>query len=238
VYVVAKQWMWKIQHPEGQREINTLHVPVGKPIKLLSISEDVIHSFFVPAFRIHMDVLPGRYNSIWFQATEPGEHHLFCSQYCGTDHARMIGRVVALEPAEYQRWLKLSAEGSLALRGRQVFLKYRCISCHSASHSASAPVLENLFDNLVRLSDGKTVRADRDYLRRSVLNPGEQVVAGFADIMPPFQGQISEDEMIALLAFFESLGPDETPTRVEHAPPPARVDPNRAAPAKPEEPNP
>ena len=126
IYVVAKQWMWKFQHPEGQREIDTLHVPVGKPIKLFMISEDVIHGFFVPAFRMHMDVLPGRFTSIWFQATRPGSYHLFCSQYCGTNHAGMIGEIIVDEPAEYQRWLNLRAEGSLALQGRKVFLKYRC----------------------------------------------------------------------------------------------------------------
>ncbi len=145
VYVVGKQWMWKFQHPEGQREINTLHVPVGRPVKLLLTSEDVIHSFFVPAFRVHMDVLPGRYTSVWFNVTREGTYHLFCSQYCGTSHAKMIGSVVAMEPADYQRWLASTAEGSLALEGRKTFLQYRCVSCHSADENARAPVLERLY---------------------------------------------------------------------------------------------
>ena len=161
VYVVGKQWMWKFQHPEGQREINTLHVPVGRPIKLLMTSEDVIHSLFIPDFRIHMDVLPDRYTSVWFQATRPGTYHLFCSQYCGTNHAGMIGQVVVMEPAEYERWLQLRAEGSLALQGRKTFLKYRCISCHSADDAARAPVLEDLYGQPVALSDGRVVRPTR-----------------------------------------------------------------------------
>jgi cytochrome c oxidase subunit 2 len=220
IYVVAKQWMWKFQHPEGQREINTLHVPVGAPIKLLMISEDVIHSFFVPAFRSHMDVLPQRYTSVWFQATRPGSYHLFCSQYCGTDHAGMVGTVIVMDPTDYQRWLNFSAEGSLALQGRQVFLKHRCLSCHSANQQARAPVLEDLFGSRIALQDGTTVLADHDYLRRSILQPSAQIVAGFHDIMPPFAGEISEEEVNALIAYIQSLKPGETPTRVESYPPP------------------
>lgn len=222
VYVVAKQWMWKIQHPEGQREINTLHVPVGVPIKLLLISEDVIHSFFVPAFRLHMDVLPQRYTSAWFQATRPGEYHLFCSQFCGTNHAGMVGKVVAMEAAEYQHWLNFEAEGSLALRGRQVFLQYRCLSCHSADASARGPVLENLFGKTIALEDGTTVVADHNYLRAAILHPSAQVVAGYRDIMPTYEGQLTEEEVLALIAFIQSLKPGETPPRVENYPPPAK----------------
>jgi cytochrome c oxidase subunit 2 len=223
IYVVAKQWMWKFQHPEGQREINTLHVPVGKPIALYLVSEDVIHSFFVPDFRVHMDVLPGRYTSIWFQATRPGSYHLFCSQYCGTNHSGMVGQVIAMEPADYQQWLNFHAEGSLALRGRQVFLKHRCLSCHSADPNARAPVLENLVGQSVALQNGQTVIADPDYLRRSILKPSDQVVAGFRDIMPPFDGQISEAEVIALIAFLQSLGPGDTPQRMDAFPPPEKT---------------
>lgn len=223
VYVVAKQWMWKFQHPEGQREINTLHVPIGRPIKLLLISEDVIHSFFVPAFRLHMDVLPGRYTSIWFQATKPGTYHLFCSEYCGTNHSGMVGQVIAMEPADYQRWLNQHAEGSLALRGRQVFLKYRCLSCHSADEKARAPVLENLFGRPVPLTDGSVVTADHDYLHRSILQPSKQVVAGYRDIMPPYEGQMTEEEVIAVIAYIQSLQRGETPDRVESYPPPERT---------------
>jgi cytochrome c oxidase subunit 2 len=223
VYVVAKQWMWKFQHPEGQREINTLHVPVGRPIKLLLTSEDVIHSFFVPAFRVHMDVLPDRYTSVWFQATKQGTYHLFCSQYCGTSHAKMIGTIVAQEPAEYQRWLESRAEGSLALEGRKIFLQHRCLSCHSADENARAPVLEALYGRRVQLRDGQSVPADEQYLRRSILHPGAQIVAGYQDIMPTFAGQLSEEDVIALVAFIKSLPPGGTPRRVEDFPPPVRA---------------
>jgi cytochrome c oxidase subunit 2 len=225
IYVVAKQWMWKFQHPEGQREINELHVPTGRPFKLLLTSEDVIHSFFVPEFRVHMDVLPERYTSVWFQATRPGAYHLFCSQYCGTNHSGMIGRVVVLEPMEYQNWLHLRAEGSLALEGRKVFLKYRCISCHSADENARAPVLEELFGKPVPLDDGRTVIADEDYLRESIYHPGAKIVAGYRDIMPNFRGQVSEEEVIQLIAFIKALKRGQTPKRVEEFPPPATTPP-------------
>ena len=150
IYVVGKQWMWKFQHPEGQREINPCTCRVGRPIRLLMTSEDVIHSLFIPDFRIHMDLLPERYTSVWFQATRPGTYRLFCSQYCGTNHAGMTGEVVVMEPADYEKWLHLRAEGSMALEGRKVFLKYRCASCHSADAEARAPVLEKLFGQPVR----------------------------------------------------------------------------------------
>jgi cytochrome c oxidase subunit 2 len=220
IYGIGKQWMWKFQHPEGQREINVLHVPVGRPMKIILTSEDVIHSFFVPAFRVHMDVLPERYTSVWFEATKPGEYHLFCSQYCGTSHAKMVGTVVAMEPAAYEEWLHYNAEGSLALEGRKVFLKYRCVSCHSADEHARAPVLEALYGKRVPLAGGTSVIADENYLRESVLHPGAKIVAGWQDIMPTFRGQVSEDELIALVAWFRSLGPGETPKRVEEYPAP------------------
>jgi cytochrome c oxidase subunit 2 len=227
IYVVGKQWMWKFQHPEGQREINELHVPTGQPFKLMMTSEDVIHSFFVPEFRVHMDVLPGRYTTVWFQATRPGTYHLFCSQYCGTNHAGMIGQVVVQEPAEYQRWLHLHAEGSLALQGRKTFLRYRCISCHSADENARAPVLEELYGHPVHLSDGRTVIADEDYIRQSIYDPGAKIVAGWQNIMPPFKGQVTEEEVNELIAFLKSLKRGETPRRVEQSRPPAATPPIR-----------
>ena len=234
IYVVGKQWMWKLQHPEGQREINQLHVPVGRPFKLLLTSEDVIHSFFVPDFRIHMDVLPGRYTSTWFQATRAGTYHLFCSQYCGTNHAGMIGDVIVMEPAEYQSWLQLHAEGSLALEGRKTFLKYRCISCHSADENARAPVLEELYGKRVYYhlpgeiapqTSLRTVIADENYIRESILNPSAKIVAGYENIMPTFQGQVTEEEIIQLIAFIKSLKRGETPKRVEEYPPPVTTPP-------------
>jgi cytochrome c oxidase subunit 2 len=220
LYVVGKQWMWKFQHPEGQREIATLHVPAGRPVKLVMISEDVIHSFFVPAFRLHMDVLPQRYTSAWFQATKPGAYHLFCSQYCGTNHAGMVGEVIVLEPAEYQAWLTYSAEGSLALQGRQMVLKYRCLSCHSATATSRAPLLEGLMGSRVPLKDGRTIVADENYVRESILQPSAKIVAGHADIMPSFQGQISEEEIIAVNTYLRSPQSGQTPDRVESFPPP------------------
>ncbi len=225
IYVVGKQWMWKFQHPEGQREINMLHVPVGRPIRLLMTSEDVIHSLFIPDFRIHMDLLPERYTSVWFQATRPGTYHLFCSQYCGTNHAGMTGQVVAMEPADYDHWLHQGAEGSMALEGRKVFLKYRCASCHSADAAARAPVLENLFRRPVALNDGRVVEADENYIRESIVYPSAKIVAGFENIMPTFKDQVSEEEILQLIAFIQSLKAGETPKRVESYPPPTTTPP-------------
>ena len=225
IYVVAKQWMWKFQHPDGQREIGTLHVPTGRPIRLVLVSEDVIHSFFVPAFRLHCDVLPGRYTSTWFEATRPGTYHLFCSQYCGTNHSGMVGQIVVLEPSEYQAWLTGAAEGSLALEGRKVLLKYRCLSCHAADAEARAPILEGLVGARVPLKDGRVIIADESYIRESIYRPGARIVAGHLDIMPAFAGQVSEEEVIALTAYFRSLAPGETPPRVEDFPPPPTTPP-------------
>jgi cytochrome c oxidase subunit 2 len=225
VYGVGKQWMWKFQHPEGQREINELHVPTGRALKLFMTSEDVIHSFFVPDFRLHMDVLPNRYTSVWFRPTRPGVYHLFCSQYCGTNHAGMVGRVYVMEPAEYQQWLDRHAEGSLALEGRKTFLRYRCLSCHSADGAARAPSLEELYGRRVALRDGRAVVADEAYIRESILDPAAKVVAGYEPIMPTFRGQVSEDEIIQLIAFIRSLGRGQTPPRVEGYPPPTATPP-------------
>src|SRR5262249_30641106 len=164
IYVVGKQWMWKVQHPGGQREINELHVPVNQPVKLTLTSEDVIHDFFVPAFRTKVDVLPNRYVHTWFHATKPGRYHILCAQYCGTNHSAIVGEVVVMEQADYEDWLNGHAEGSLALEGRKLFLKFQCVTCHSADSRARAPVLENLYGREVRLRDGKTVVANEDYL--------------------------------------------------------------------------
>ncbi|HZZ71969.1 MAG TPA: cytochrome c oxidase subunit II [Pirellulales bacterium] len=220
VYVVGKQWMWKLQHQQGQREINELHLPVGQPVRLTLTSEDVIHSFFVPDFRAKIDVLPGRYVHLWFEPTKIGRYDLFCSQYCGTNHSGMIGTVVVTSRADYEHWLDAHAEGSLALEGRKIFLKYRCVSCHSADAHARAPVLENLYLQCVALRNGGFALADDNYLRNSVMKPDAQVVLGYEPIMPTFQGQISEEEMVALLAFLKSLKAGETPSRVESFPPP------------------
>jgi cytochrome c oxidase subunit 2 len=221
IYVVAKQWMWKVQHLGGEREINQLHVPLGRPVKLTLISQDVIHSFFVPAFRIHQDVLPNRYTTVWFEPTKTGVHHLFCSQYCGTNHAKMVGQVVVMSPEDYQAWLTHDADGSMANKGRQLFQKLQCVTCHSANSGARGPLLENLYGRDVYLQDGQVVRADESYLRESILDPDAKIVEPFKSIMPSFKGQVSEEEILELVTFLKGLRRGQTPPRVEDADPPA-----------------
>jgi cytochrome c oxidase subunit II len=206
INVVAKQWMWKFQHPEGQREINELHVPVGRPVRLNMISQDVIHSFFVPDFRLHRDVLPGRYLAAWFEATKPGRYHLFCSQYCGTQHSGMVGYVVVMEPVDYQRWLTEGGEGSLASQGQKLFRQLSCNSCHTGDASARGPALDNLYGSTVDLQDGTRVVADDTYLRESILTPRAKVVSSFQPIMPTFQNQLDEEQIMELIAYLKSLG--------------------------------
>ncbi len=209
MYAIGKQWMWKIQHPEGQREINALHIPVGRPVKLVMTSEDTIHSFFVPAFRTKQDVLPGRYTVTWFQATKPGRYHLFCAEYCGAKHSGMIGYVYAMEPREYQQWLTQGgSEGSLASMGEKYFHQYGCSNCHHFDNAGRAPRLTNLYDHPVQISDGQAVIADDAYLRQSILNSGAKIVYGYANIMPNYTGIISEDHVIALISYIRALGPE------------------------------
>jgi len=207
--VIGKQWMWKLQHPLGRREINELHVPIGQPVRLNMISQDVIHSFYVPAFRIKQDVLPGRYTRTWFQATTPGEYHLFCAEYCGTNHSQMIGRVVVMTPADYQAWL--SGETSTlppAVAGERLFEDFRCGSCHAGGGKQSrGPALAGLFGQTVTLTDGSSVVVDENYIRESILRPQAKVVAGFQPIMPTFEGQIGEEGLMHLVAYIKSLGP-------------------------------
>ncbi len=206
IYVVAKQWMWKLQHPEGQRELNELHVPVGRDIKLIMTSQDVIHSFYVPAFRIKQDVLPGRYTTMWFRATRPGTYHLFCAQYCGTQHSGMIGDVVVMEPAEYQTWLSGGVPaGSLAQTGQALFQQLGCSTCHRFDVQGRGPNLTGVFGKPVSLEDGRTVVADENYVRESILVPAAKVVSGFKPVMPSFQGQVGEEQLDALIAYVKSL---------------------------------
>ena len=210
VYVVAKQWMWKIQHPGGQREINQLHVPRGRPVKLIMTSQDVIHSFFVPAFRIKQDVVPGRYTSAWFTATKDGEYELLCAEYCGTDHSKMGGRVVVMGPQEYQRWLHAQpASEGLAAQGERRFREFGCSGCHGPNSAVHAPSLEGVFGGPVHLQSGETVIADERYIRDSILQPARQVVAGYQPLMPSFQGQIDEAQMLQLIAYIQSIGDRE-----------------------------
>lgn len=208
--VVGRQWMWKIRHPEGQSEINELHVPVGQPVKLIMTSEDVVHSFFVPAFRVKMDVLPGRYSTIWFQPSRAGEYHLFCTEYCGTLHSGMIGRVVVLEPAAYQQWLAERGTGvSLADSGAELFERLGCAICHRAERPGQGPPLAKLFGQAVRLQDGRVVTADENYIRESILNPHAKITAGYPAVMPTFKGLIDEEGILQIIAYLKSLEAEE-----------------------------
>ncbi len=206
VYLVGKQWMWKFQHTEGQREINELHVPVGRDVRMIMTSQDVIHSFYVPAFRIKADVLPGRYTSTWFRATEPGRYHLFCAEYCGTQHSGMIGEIVVMNVADYEKWSTSGVDGSLASAGEKSFQQYGCSMCHRTDAAGRGPNLVGVFSHPVLLDDGRTVTADESYIRESILNPGAKIASGFKNIMPTFQGQLSEEEVIGLVAYIKALG--------------------------------
>ncbi len=208
VYVVAKQWMWKFEYENGQRDINQLHVPVGRDVKMIMSSQDAIHSFYVPAFRIKADVLPGRFTTTWFRPTKAGTYHLFCAEYCGTNHSAMIGQVIVMDPADYQAWMnsgEVNSTGSLASSGQALFQQMGCATCHGSDTQGRGPNLEGLFGKPVKLEDGRTVVADENYIRESILNPGAKVVAGFKPIMPTFQGQISEENLMALVAYVKSL---------------------------------
>jgi len=205
IYVVGKRWMWKAQHLSGQREINELHVPVGVPVKLTLTSEDVIHSFYVPAFRIKKDAVPGRYATMWFQATKPGRYHLFCAEYCGTKHSGMIGWVEVMEPAAFQSWLTGGGSGSLAAEGGKIFQSLGCMTCHRADSQGRGPRLEGLFGRTVNLASGEQVVADADYVRESIVTPAARVVSGYQPIMPTYQGLVSEEGLMQLIAYIQSL---------------------------------
>jgi cytochrome c oxidase subunit 2 len=212
--VVAKQWMWKFEHPGGQREIDDLHVPVARDVELTMTSQDVIHSFFVPALRIKQDVLPGRYTSLWFNADRPGTYDLRCSQFCGMDHAEMIGHVVVLSPPAYAAWLtQAGTSGALADQGKALFQSLGCAGCHEGQSTTRAPSLQGIYGRPTPLQDGRVVTADDQYLRDSILDPNRDVAAGFQPVMPTFKGQVSEDELLKLVAYIKSLGrpPQEPP---------------------------
>jgi len=205
VYVVAKQWMWKIEHMEGQREINELHVPTGQNVKLIMTSQDVIHSFFIPAFRIKQDVLPGRYTTLWFKATVPGRYHLFCAEYCGTNHSGMGGDIVVMEPQDYAQWMAGGASAPLQETGKQLFAALGCATCHRFDVQGRGPNLTGLYNTDVVLEDGRTVKADENYVRESILNPTAKIVKGFKPVMPAFQGIVSDEQLNALVAYVKSL---------------------------------
>ena len=203
MYVVGKQWMWKVQHPTGKREINTIHVPVGQTIELTMTSEDTIHSFYLPAFREKQDVLPGRYTTLWFRAKTPGEYHLFCAEYCGTDHSKMGGKLVVMEPAAYQAWLAdVPADAQTPqLAGADLFVSKGCSACHGQR----GPTMAGLYGSTVKLEGGGEVTADEAYLRESIINPSTKVVAGWPPLMPTYQGQLSEEQLFSLVTYIESL---------------------------------
>jgi len=221
VYVVGKQWMWKFQHATGQREINELHIPVGRKIKLIMATEDVIHDVFVPAFRIKADVVPGRYTTEWFEATKPGRYHFFCAEYCGMNHSGMGGFVVVMEPTEYENWLSGNAnQMSPAAAGQQMFESLGCASCHGANaEGGRGPALLGVYGSNVVLNTNQNVRADEAYLRESILNPQAKIVNGFGPIMPSFQGQLSEEQLLQLVAYIKSLSTPRTETPTTKPPP-------------------
>lgn len=210
VFVVGKQWMWKFQHGAGQREINELHVPVGSKVKLTMTTEDVIHSFAVPAFRIRSDVVPGRYTYAWFEATKPGRYKLFCTEFCGTNHSGMIGHVEVMDPADYQTWLAGGGSESPAAQGEKIFQSVGCATCHRADTQGRGPVLTNIFGRQQRMADGTDVLADEAYIRESIVNPQAKTVEGFQQIMPTYQGQLSEEQILQLIAYIRSLGAPAT----------------------------
>jgi cytochrome c oxidase subunit 2 len=230
VSVVGKQWMWKFQHADGQREINELHVPIGRPVRLVMASEDVIHSFYVPAFRLKRDVLPGRVATMWFEATRKGRYHLFCAEYCGTKHSGMIGWLEVMDPVEFQDWLAGGTGGeSLASAGAKLFAQHACNTCHRPDSLARGPNLERLFGQQVKLQDGRTVVADENYIRESIVMPNAKLVAGFQPIMPTFQGLISEEGLLQLVAYVKSLS-EVAPSPGGLVPPVKQSAPEREAP--------
>ena len=211
INVVARQWMWKLQHPEGRSELNELHVPIGQPIQLRMISEDVIHSFYIPAFRIKQDVLPGSYTRMWFEATKPGRYHLFCAEYCGTEHSLMRGRIVVMEPEDYANWLAGRTGASPEVAGKELFERYRCQSCHKPS-GGIGPNLIGIFGTKAPLQQGGAVTVDEEYLRTSILDPAKQIVAGYRPEMPSFRGQLDEQQILQLIAYLKSNVPDTQQT--------------------------
>jgi cytochrome c oxidase subunit 2 len=210
VYVLGRQWMWELKHPQGKKEINELHLPVGQAVRLTMTSQDVIHSFYVPAFRVKQDVLPGRYTSVWFRPTQVGTHHLFCAEYCGTKHSGMIGSVVVMDPVDYERWLEEGAvTESLAASGARLFRQLGCSGCHDVNSTVRAPLLDGVFGHPVPLESGAVITADERYVRDSILLPRSQVVAGYKPVMPTFEGRVGEDELLKLIAYIKSLARNE-----------------------------
>jgi cytochrome c oxidase subunit 2 len=208
VFVVGKQWMWKVQHPEGVREINELHVPINRNVRITLGSEDVLHDYYIPAFRVKMDAVPGKLTTMWFRATKPGTYHIFCAEYCGTQHSGMIGQVIAMEPHDYEAWLAGGrSTGSAVENGEKLFTSLACITCHKTDATGRGPVLAGVFGSTVQLMDGRRVVVDENYLRESIMNPQAKVVLGYQPIMPTFQGTVSEENLLQLIAYIKTLKP-------------------------------
>ena len=207
IYAVGKQWMWKIQHESGKREINTLHVPKGQPVRLTMTSEDVLHDFFIPAFRVKNDVIPGRYTTLWFEATQLGEFHLFCAEYCGTQHSGMVGKVIVMDPTDYHDWLMgaSASDESMVEAGQRQFQTLGCETCHKSTSSGRGPSLVGIYDKPVKLKNGQEVTVDVDYIRESILQPRAKIVDGYDPIMPIFEGQISEQSLLQIVSYIKSL---------------------------------
>lgn len=207
IYGTAKQWMWKFQNPNGKREINELHVPVGQTVQVTLISQDVIHSFYVPAFRVKMDVLPKRYTDVWFKAEKPGEYRLLCAEYCGLGHSRMRAKVYAMSPADYADWLQTGGRSGLyeGSRGEKLFQQFSCVKCHENPSIVPAPSLKGLYNSQVQLSDGRTITADEKYIRESIMYPAKDIVNGYHNVMPSFQNQLTETQIVDLILYIKSL---------------------------------
>jgi len=213
IFVIGKQWMWHIQHPEGVREINELHVPVDAPIKITMTSDDVIHDFYIPAFRVKKDAVPGRYTSLWFQATKIGTYHIFCAQYCGADHAEMIGWVYVMSPTDYAAWLAGGARNeSMAQTGERLFNQLGCVTCHVADNSGRGPSLAGLYGKPEKLRNGDSRLVDETLIRQAIVNPNSIILPNYPPIMPTFQGQINEEQVLQLIAYVKSLGTEERKT--------------------------
>jgi cytochrome c oxidase subunit II len=224
IYVIGKQWMWKVQQPNGLKEINELHVPIGRNIKLVMASEDVIHDFSVPDFRVKMDVVPGHYNTMWFRPTRIGRYHFYCSQYCGTNHAIMGGWVTVMDPSDYERWLSGTA-GSAAnpvVAGEKLFGERACSTCHFPNGKGRAPSLNGVYGAKVLLADGSTVTADEGYIRESILDPKAKIVAGYQPLMPTFQGLLTEEQILDLTAYVKSLQSQPVPAAGAGIAPPGK----------------
>lgn len=208
LYVVGKQWMWKVQHPEGVREINEMHVPIGRPIRITLGSEDVLHDYSIPAFRVKMDAVPGKLTTMWFEATKVGTYHIFCAEYCGTKHSGMIGQVHAMTPQDYEAWLAGGrTTGTAVQNGERLFADLACNTCHKTDSTGRGPTLNGVWNSTVVLADGRKVVADENYLRESIMNSQAKVVQGYQPIMPAFQGMVTEENLMQLIAYIKTLKP-------------------------------